>query len=107
MTFLLYLTFIILTTIILYYFIYLNNMNHHTLFTIILNYILLSILPIYHFYFKDDNYSILISFSLLIASFSLNLKIKEVFRKTKILPLIYFILSSILFGEVLSHLLSH
>lgn len=100
MTFILYLTFILLILITSYYFIYLGHLNQDRLFTIILNFILLIILPLYYFYFKDNIYSIIISFVLLISSFNLNLKIKEIFHLNKILPLLYFILTSYIFGYI-------
>lgn len=101
MTLALYLTFIYLIILVTYYFIYLDKLDNDNLFTIILNFIFLIILPIYYFHFKDNIYSIIISFFLLISSFSLNLKIKEAFHTNKIPPILYFILTIYFFGYIL------
>jgi len=101
MTFILYLTFLCLIFIISYYFIYYENINNDTLLTIIINLIFFMILPLYYFHFKDNLYSIFFSLALLISSFFLNLKIKELFHKNKILPILYFILTSYIFGYIL------
>lgn len=101
MTIILYLTFIFLIFLITYYFIYLNNLTYDNLFTIILNFIFLIILPLYYFYFQDIILSIIISFLLLTSAFFLNTTIKKIFRKTKIPPIIYFLLTSYIFGNIL------
>ena len=90
MSLLLYITFILLIGIVFYYFIYLNNLDYNSLYIIILNFIFLIVLPLYFFYFKDFIYSLITSFALVISSFIFNLKIKEIFRRVKIFPLIYF-----------------
>ena len=96
MSLLFYLTFILLIFIVTYYFIYLENIDHDNLFYIILNFIFLIILPLYYLYFEDLLYSLIISFMLLISSFILNLKIKEIFHEVKIFPFIYFLITSLI-----------
>lgn len=102
MSLIFYLTFILLIFIVTYYFIYLENIDHDNLFYIILNFIFLIILPLYYFYFNDLIYSFIISIMLLISSFILNLKIKEIFHEVKIFPLIYFLINSLIVGIILS-----
>lgn len=105
MTLILYLTFIYLIFLITYYFIYLDNLNTNNLFIIILNFIFLITLPIYYFYFKDPIYSLIISFLLLLSSFSLNLKIKNI-HINKLPPIIYFLLTTYIFGYILINFLN-
>ena len=102
MSFLFYLLFIYLILLIIYYFIYLKNLNYDNLFIIILNFVFLCILPLYYAYFKDNIYSLIISFFLFIASFLLNLKIKEIFHYIKIFPLIYFLLTIYILGYLIN-----
>lgn len=101
MSFILYLTFIYLIIIVSYYFIYLNNISYERLFVIILNFILLIILPLYYFYFNSFIYSLIISIGLTLSSFSLNLKVKNIFHENKILFLIYFLLTSLILGIII------
>ena len=98
MSYLFYLTFIYLILITIYYFIYHFNINYDSLFVIIVNFIFLIILPLYYLYFKDNIYSLIISLLLFISALWYNLKIKEIFHKTKILPIIYFLITSYIVG---------
>lgn len=101
MSYIFYVTFIYLNSLIFYYFIYLKKLNSNNLFTIILNFIFLSILPIYYIYFKDLIYSLIFSILLLISSLSLNIQIEKEFHSIKIPPLIYYFLTSIIFGLII------
>ncbi len=98
MSLLFYLTFIYLIFIVIYYFIYQKNLTYDNLFTIILNFVFLCLLPLYYAYFKDHLYSLLISIILAICSFIFNMKIKEIFHANKIFPLIYFLLTCFILG---------
>ncbi len=98
MSYLFYLTFIYLILITIYYFLYHFNINYDTLFVIIINFIFLIILPLYYLYFKDNIYSLIISFLLFGSAIWYNLKIKEIYRNTKILPIIYFLITSYIVG---------
>ena len=102
MSLLFYLTFILLIFIVTYYFIYLENIDHDNLFYILLNFIFLIILPLYYLYFEDLLYSLVISFMLLISSFMLNLKIKEIFHEVKIFPFLYFLITSLIVSMILT-----
>ena len=97
----LYLTFIFLICITGYYFIYLKKLNVDNLFTIILNFVFLTILPLYYFYFKDYFLSMIVTILLLISAFILNIKFNIFFIKINIPYLIYYCLTSIIFGYVL------
>ena len=101
MSLLFYPSFALFTIITIYYFIYLQNINYDNLFFIILNFIFLAILPLYYYYFEDLSYSLGASIFLFIASYFLNLKIKEIFHEIKIFPFIYFLLTSILLTIIL------
>lgn len=90
-----YLLFILLIFSVFYHIIYLNNLTHDNLFWIILNFILLTILPLYYFYFNDLVYSLIISIILSISAFLFNLKIKEIFHEVKIFPFLYFLTSGL------------
>lgn len=105
MSILLYLIFIYLIVITTYYFVMLDNMTYNNLFVIIINFILLILLPLYCLYFKDMIYSLIISIALLFAAFIYNLKIKEITRQTKILPIIYFLLTSFVLGLIIGNIL--
>ena len=102
MSLLFYLTFILLIFIVTYYFIYLENIDHDNLFYILLNFIFLIILPLYYLYFEDLLYSLVISSMLLISSFMLNLKIKEIFHEVKIFPFLYFLITSLIVSIILT-----
>ncbi len=102
MTLLFYLTFIYLIIITIYYFLILKNITYDNLFVIILNFIFLIILPLYYAYFKDNLYSFIISVLLCISAFFYNLKIKEVFRLNKILPIIYFLITCFILSYMIS-----
>jgi len=104
LTLALYLTFICLVLIVSYYFIYLNNINKDNLFTIILNFTFLIILPIFYFYFKDIIYSLLISLCLLISSLSLNKKIYKTYYYIKLASSLYIILINYIFLYLLTKL---
>ena len=95
------LTFVLLIFMVVYYFIIAENLNYDRLFTIILNFLLLIILPLYYLYFKDPFYSLIISIFLFLSAFFLNIKIKEIFHKVKILPFIYFLLTSIIVSTMI------
>ena len=102
MSLLFYLTFILLIFIVTYYFIYLENIDHDNLFYILLNFIFLIILPLYYLHFEDLLYSLVISSMLLISSFMLNLKIKEIFHEVKIFPFLYFLITSLIVSIILT-----
>ncbi len=106
MSFLFYLTFTLFLFIAIYYFIYLNNIAYDHLFYLALNFIFLTILPLYYFYFEDNTYSFIISILLFISSFLLNLKIKEIFHEVKMWPLFYFLLTSLILGLFLKMILN-
>ena len=101
MSIIFYLTFVYLIFIVSYDFIYKKNLNKDNLFTIIINFIFLIILPLYYFYFEDMIYSILISTILLISSFFLNLKAKESFKKIKLSTLFYYLLTSLILSYII------
>lgn len=96
-----YLTFTLLLTFSIYYFIYLNNLNHNNLFIIIVNFILLNTIPLYLYIFKDNIYSLIISFFLLITANILNKEIKKIFHKQKIPSLIYLFITLYIFIYIL------
>lgn len=96
-----YLTLIYLFFIIFYYFIYLDNINNDNLFAIILNIIFLSVIPIYFCFFNSFIYSLTFSICLLISSFYLNIRIEKTFHSLKIIPLIYYFLTCLIFGLAL------
>ena len=106
MSLLFYLTFILLILIVIYYFIYQENLNQDHLFYIILNFIFLIILPLYYFYFEDLIYSLIIGIMLFINSFILNLKIKEIVHQVKIFPFLYFLLTAFILNLILTVFLS-
>ena len=106
MSLLFYLTFILLILIVIYYFIYQENLNQDHLFYIILNFIFLIILPLYYFYFEDLIYSLIIGIMLFINSFILNLKIKEIFHQVNPSTLIYFLLTAFILNLILTVFLS-
>ena len=101
MSYLFYLTFIYLIFITIYYFFYNFNINHDNLFVIIINFIFLIILPLYYLYFKDNIYSFVISILLFISAIWYNLKIKEIYHQNKILPIIYFLITSYMVGYMI------
>ena len=105
MSLLFYLTFIILIFIVIYYFIYKENINHDNLFYIIINFIFLIITPLYYSYFNDLTYSLIISIMQFISAFFLNLKIKEIFHEVKIFPLIYFLSTALIVSIILKQFL--
>ena len=98
MSYLFYLTFIYLIFITIYYFFYNFNINHDNLFVIIINFIFLIVLPLYYLYFIDNIYSLVISILLFISAIWYNLKIKEIYHQNKILPIIYFLITSYIVG---------
>lgn len=98
MNYLFYFTFLFLIFLVSYYFIHKNKLNNDNLFTIILNFIFLIILPLYFSYFKDIFLSLIISVLLFISALFLNLKIKDEFHETKIAPLIYFLITCYILG---------
>lgn len=101
-----YLTLIFLICIVCYYVIYLNIYDHDILFTVILNFIFLSVLPIYYFYFEDLIYSLIFGFLLWFSSYKLNLEIKEGLNKLALYPLLYYFLTSFILGFILNNILT-
>ncbi len=98
MSYLFYLTFIYLILITIYYFIYNYNINYDNLFVIIINFVFLIILPLYYLYFKDNIYSLMISLLLFGSAVWYNIKIKELYHQIKVLPIIYFLITSFITG---------
>ena len=101
MSLLIFSSFICLLFNTIYYFLYQNKLNLDNLFIIILNFIFISILPLYYFHFDSIIYSLITSFCLFLTSFFLNLQIKELFHKNKITLLIYFLLTLLMFSKIL------
>ena len=102
MNIIIYLTFIYLILLVTYYFIYLKKINHDNLFIVILNFIFIIILPLYYYYFKDNISSIIISVILLISSYILNIKAKNIFKKVLIPFIIYYFLCCFILGYLLT-----
>lgn len=100
-----YLTLIYLICLVFYYIIYQNNINNDLLFTAIVNFIFITILPIYYFHFKDINYSFIISILLWLSSLEFNINIKNYTHNIEIYPFIYYLLTCLILGFMISKFL--